>query len=264
MTDWTSVGGRPLELGEGLRLVDGAVRWVDLLQGLGYTWDRLGEPELALTATRPLGVIERGAGGVLLAAIGTGLASVEDGAVRVLTDTGLDPARHRVNDGAFAPDGSFWFGTMVHDGSAPEGTLWRWEPGAERPGAIWSGIDIPNGPAFPDASTALVADSAAGQIVRVSIQNPLQRELFAEVSGGSPDGLHIDDEGRVWNAVWGASRLDVYGQDGDRLLEVSVPVAQPTSVLVLPGPQRRVIVTSATIGLQAPGPLDGHTITAVL
>lgn len=117
---------------------------------------------------------------------------------------------------------------------------------------------------FLDENTALVADTLGNKIFRVSTQSPYERELFAEVSGGGPDGLHFDNEGRVWNAVWGASRLDVYGVDGDLVTQVPLPVSQPTSVLLLPGPQTRVVVSSANVGLENPEPLDGHTITAVL
>ncbi len=268
---WTPVSREPHELGEGLRLVDGVVRWVDLLQGHGYVWDlRAGSaPDLVVRAGRPLGVVERGPDGQLTALCGTGLSRLDsrlDGeGLTPLADTGLDPVRNRINDGTFAPDGSFWFGTMVWDGSEPEGTLWRWEPGTTSPVPILNGIDIPNGPIFlPDRVTALVADTTAGRILRTSVRSPHHFEIFAEVEGGSPDGLHLDREGRVWSAVHGGSRLDVYRQDGSRITAVPLPVTQPTSVLTVPGASRRLIVTSAAQGLKAPKPLDGHTITTGL
>jgi sugar lactone lactonase YvrE len=260
---WTPVSDQPHELGEGLRLVDGVARWVDLLRGHGYVWDlQAGSaPELVVRAGRPLGVVERGPDGQLIALCGTGLSRLDQDGLTALTDTGLDPARHRVNDGTFAPDGSFWFGTMVHDGGEPEGTLWRWEPAASSPVPILTGIDIPNGPVFlPDRVTAVVADTTAGRILRTSVRSPHHFELFAEVEGGSPDGLHLDGEGRVWSAVHGGSRLDVYAPDGRRIAEVPLPVSQPTSVLTVPRTSPLIVVTSAREGLAAPQPLDGHTL----
>ena len=263
-TGWSTISREPYELGEGLRLVDGEVRWVDLLKGHGYR--RLPGhpfPELVLEAGRPLGVVERGPGGALFALCGTGLSRLEGGTLVPVAETGLDPARFRINDGTFAPDGSFWFGTMVHDGSTPEGALWRWDSGDPEP--ILTGIDIPNGPVFlGDGVTALVADTTAGRILRTGVQSPYSFELFADVEGGFPDGLHLDDEGRIWSAVHGGSRLDVYRSDGSRLAEVPLPVAQPTSVLLLPGASPLVVVTSAAQHLESPKPLDGHTITAPL
>jgi len=263
---WTPVSREAHELGEGLRLVDGAVRWVDLLRGHGYLWQPgLEKPELALQAGRPLGAVEQGPDGLLYALCGTGLSRLDHTGLTPLADTALDPVRNRVNDGAFAPDGSFWFGTMVQDGSDPEGALWRWEPGSASPVPILTGIDIPNGPVFlPDGVTALVADTTAGRILRTSVKSPHRFALFAEVEGGHPDGMHVDGEGRVWNAVHGGSRLDVYAPDGARLAAVPLPVSQPTSVLVGPGAAPLVVVTSATEGLKAPGALDGYTITAPL
>jgi sugar lactone lactonase YvrE len=264
---WTPLSREPHELGEGLRLVDRAVRWVDLLRGDGYVWDlRPGSaPELVIKAGRPLGVVERGPNGQLIALCGTGLSRIDDDSLTPLTDTGLDPARNRINDGTFAPDGSFWFGTMVHDDSEPEGTLWRWEPGTTSPVPILTGIDIPNGPVFlPDRVTALVADTTAGRILRTSVRSPHHFELFAEVEGGFPDGLHLDGEGRVWSAVHGGSRLDVYRLDGTRVAVVPLPASQPTSVLTVPGASPLVVVTSAIQGLESPQPLDGYTITTGL
>ncbi|GLY19646.1 SMP-30/gluconolactonase/LRE family protein [Kineosporia rhizophila] len=265
---WRIVSSTPHELGEGLRRVDGLVQWVDLLQGHAYSWDPASaEPgRLKHSAGRPLGVVEPGPDGRVLAAVGTGLAHLSPaGEFVTVADTGLDPARHRVNDGAFAPDGSFWFGTMVHDDSTPQGAQWRWDPLSGRLSQLRSGIDIPNGPTFlQDGQTALVADTSARRILRTSVRAPHEWETFAVVTGGSPDGMFTDDQNQVWNAVWGASRLDVYSSDGALLKRVPLPVSQPTSVLHMPGPDPLVVITSAAVGLDARGGLDGHTLAAPL
>ncbi|MEU2199308.1 SMP-30/gluconolactonase/LRE family protein [Isoptericola sp. NPDC019482] len=267
-TPWRPLGPRPHELGEGLRRDGGTLRWVDLLRGELYAWDTRGTAPAAVThrLDRPTGVVERAEDGTLVGAVGTGVAQVHpDGTHTVLADTGLDPARHRVNDGALAPDGSFWFGTMVHDGSAPDGAVWRWHPTTGAVTPVLQDIDVPNGPTFlPDAETVLVADSAAGRILRARVGSPEQVEDFVVVEGGSPDGMHVDHRGRVWSAVWGAARVDVYGTDGARLGAVRLPVRQPTSVVLTREPDPLVVVTSATLGLGDPGHLDGHTIAARL
>ncbi|MER2136289.1 MAG: SMP-30/gluconolactonase/LRE family protein, partial [Arthrobacter sp.] len=194
---------------------------------------------------------------------GTGVVELlPDGTALPLADTGLDPARYRVNDGAFAPDGSLWFGTMVHDGSEPDGAVWRWDPAGSAVVQLRSGIPIPNGPAFlRDGHTVLISDTDAGKILKTTAADPGAAEVFAQVPGGNPDGMFADTRGRIWSAVWGAARLDVYSGDGQRLGSVPLPVRQPTSVLVL-GDQ--VLVTSAATGLTDPGPLDGYTLAAPL
>jgi sugar lactone lactonase len=265
-TDWRAVSSHPHELGEGLRVFNGIVHWVDLLRGELYAWNPETDRVAALThrLDRPLGVVESDAAGRLISAAGVGIAELsEDGTARVLADTPLNSARHRVNDGGFAPDGSFWFGTMVHDGSTPEGCVWRWDPESGDITRLLAGIDIPNGPTFlPDGQTVLVADSAGNRILSTQLNDPGDIALFAEVHGGSPDGMHVDPAGRIWNAVWGASRLDVYAAEGTHLASIPVPVSQPTSVVLTGGRNPLVLLTSATIGLDGPGPLDGHTLAA--
>ncbi|MDF2498144.1 MAG: gluconolaconase [Arthrobacter koreensis] len=230
-TMWTPVSTHALQLGEGLRRTAGGARWVDLVNGELYAWEPGSDvPVLTHSLPQPLGFAEEDAAGRLIGAAGTGIVELlPDGTAVPLADTDLDPARYRVNDGAFAPDGSLWFGTMVHDGSEPDGALWRWDP--------------------------------AGGGVRTTTADPGAAEVFARVPEGNPDGMHVDPDGRIWSAVWGASRLDVYSGDGERLASVPVPARQPTSVLVLGD---RVLVTSAATGLSDPGPLDGYTLTAPL
>ncbi|MFZ3415370.1 SMP-30/gluconolactonase/LRE family protein [Arthrobacter sp. 3Tela_A] len=263
-TEWTAVSTHALELGEGLRPTADGARWVDLVNGELYAWTQGGgAPVLTHRLPEPLGFAEEDSAGRLIGAAGTGVVELlRDGTAVPLAGTGLDPARYRVNDGALAPDGSLWFGTMVHDGSDPDGAVWRWDPADNAVVQLRGGIPIPNGPLFlPDGRSVLVSDTEAGTILKTTTAAPGAAEVFAQVPEGSPDGMFADANGRIWSAVWGASRLDVYGEDGNRLSSVPLPVRQPTSVLVL-GDQ--VLVTSAAAGLSTPGPLDGYTITAPL
>lgn len=263
---WTRISAHAHELGEGLRRTPFGVRWVDLLKGEMYAWTpgSQASPLCTHKLGRPLGMAEEDGTGRLIAAAGTGVVELlDDGTDVPLADTGLDPARYRVNDGALAPDGSFWFGTMVHDGSEPDGALWRWDPAGSGIEKIVAGIDIPNGPVFlPKEQGMLIADSAAGRILRSTLADPADTVTFAQTAGGSPDGMYVDGRGRIWNAVWGAARLDVYASDSTLLAAIPLPVVQPTSVLLTDEPDPWVLVTSAATGLSEPGPFDGCTIAA--
>jgi len=262
-TEWTAVSTHALELGEGLRRTADGARWVDLVNGELYAWTHGGgAPVLTHRLPEPLGFAEEDSSGRLIGAAGTGVVELlRDGTAVPLAGTGLDPARYRVNDGAFAPDGSLWFGTMVHDESAPDGAVWRWDPAGNDVVQLRSGIPIPNGPLFLAGGNVLVSDSEAGRILKTTTADPGTAEVFAKVPDGNPDGMYADPDGRIWSAVWGSARLDVYSEDGELLTSVPLPVRQPTSVLLL-GDQ--VLVTSAATGLSDPGPLDGYTLTAPL
>lgn len=257
---WTTISLAPHELGEGARLIDGAPHWVNLLAGELYAC-RDGETMLVRKEAAPLGFADRAPDGTLIGILGTSLVSLA-GDARAIGDTGLELASHRVNDGDIAPDGSVWFGTMAWQGSNEEGILWRFDPATGETTREIDGLAIPNGPTFlPGGESFLLADSPRGVIYEVPASSPENRRVFANVDGGSPDGIHVDGEGRVWNAVWGGSRVDVYDRAGTLLRSIGVPVSQPTSVLVHDG---SVYVTSATEGLSAPGEYDGHTLVAPL
>lgn len=265
---WQPISGSRLELGEGLRIIDGTIRWVDLLRGQLYAWTPGSADRATLVHTfdAPLGFVEKAPDGRLIAALGTGLSWLrEDGSITEIASTGLNPSRHRVNDGSFAPDGSCWFGTMVHDGSPPDGHLWRWDPETGEVSALMSGIEIPNGPIFlPEIQAMLIGDTVAGVILSKSLVPGSSADPFLKVDGGSPDGMHVDRDGRLWNAVWGGHRLDVYEPGGRCAKPLELPVSQPTSVTLIASDDPLVIVTSASIGLDTPGPLDGFTIAAPL
>jgi sugar lactone lactonase YvrE len=262
-THWTKVSESPHELGEGLRLIDGVPHWVDILRGeLRCAPDG----RLLHAFDRPLGFVDRLPDGRLIAALGTGISEITaDGALSV-GDTGLEDARYRVNDGGVAPDGSVWFGTMAHNAAEGEGCLWRWDAETHEVTPLRRDMWIPNGPSFfGGCQEVLLADSAIGRIYRAEIPaglGPLVWQDFASVEGGNPDGMHIDAASRVWNPVWGASRIDVYTRTGQILGVIALPVTQATSALTTD--DGRLFVTSATVGLADPGPLDGHTIVADL
>ncbi|GLJ62714.1 calcium-binding protein [Microbacterium barkeri] len=260
---WTRLSAAAHPLGEGSRLIDGVVHWVDLEGGVLHAWTPEGGDAATHRLDRPVGFAEKAPDGRLLAAAGTGVVELDIfGRHTALGDTGLDPARHRVNDGTIAPDGSLWFGTMVRDGSDPEGSVWRWDAGTGEVTRLATGIDIPNGPAFhPDGETVLIADTVGGRILRAPLAAPDRLDVFAAVDG-SPDGLHVDAQGRIWSAVYDGGRLDVYRADGARLARIEVPAEHPTSVLTTP--DGRVVVTSAAQGMDEPGPFDGHTFAAAI
>lgn len=257
-------GAGPWELGEGLRAVGGGFVAVDLLAGNLY---RLEPPALAASVPFPLGAVAP-AGDGWIAAAGTGvvllreraapewLARPEDGA----------PTPMRMNDGAADPSGRFWAGSMAYDGTEGAGSLYR----ADRDGSVhrvMDGLTVPNGPVFtPDGTAMYLADSPRGVIYRVPVDPasgaPGEREVFARVSGGSPDGMAVDAEGCVWSAVWGASAVHRYAPSGELLAVLPVPAVQPTSVCLSPRPPYRVLVTTAAYGLASPGPADGRVLAA--
>ncbi|WP_449371814.1 SMP-30/gluconolactonase/LRE family protein [Arthrobacter psychrolactophilus] len=117
---------------------------------------------------------------------------------------------------------------------------------------------------YPAIDAMLIGDTVARKILSKKLAPDAELEAFATLEGGWPDGLHVDSTGQLWNAVWGGKRIDVYATPTSSAQSITVPVSQPTSVLLTNQADPLVIVTSASQGLQTPAELDGHTIAARL
>lgn len=151
----------------------------------------------------------------------------------------------RSNDGVILGDGCFWWSSMDDDGGRRAGTVFRTCPdGFTEP--VIDGIHIPNSLAMsPDGRRVYLADSARQTIWAYDTADLSQREVFATVANGGPDGSCVDAEGYLWNAEWGAWRVVRHAPDGtvDRIIEM--PVEQP-SACMFGGPDLATLyITSA-------------------
>lgn len=267
--EWQVHGSERYELGEGVRLVGEDVVFVDILRGRLLSLSAGGgdEPHELAVLDAPLGAVAPRAGGGWIAAAGTGIAILDSRGRPTWTARPEDGAAEpmRMNDGVADASGRFWAGSMAYAGTAGAGTLYRIAPDGTVSAAV-TGLTIPNGPAFDAAGTTMyLADSARG-LIRCYDVDPHsgavgEGKVFAKVQGGNPDGMTVDGEGYLWSAVWGAGQLRRYAPDGVLERIVPVPVTQPTSVCLT---GRRIVVTSARLGLEQPGSADGALLSAPL
>lgn len=257
-----------LELGEGVRALDGRLVLVDILSGrlLGHPGPGAGAPggrlQVLHDLDHPLGAVApvQGSPGTWVAAVGDGVALLgPGGGLRWL---GRPESRHggatRMNDGVCDAEGRFWAGSMAYDGESPLGSLYRTDhDGSVVP--VLDGLAIANGPAVSaDGRALFLADSPLRTITRYDLAPDGSlggaRVVVRCEGDGVPDGMTTDAEGTLWVAMHGAGEVRRYSADGELLLQVPVPASQPTSVAVVPG---GLVVTSARENLPQPGPSDG-------
>lgn len=254
------------ELGEGARAVAG-VTFVDLLAGrlLRHPGTVGGDVVPVLTTDVPLGAVAPVAGepGRWVAALGDGIALLDaDGGREWLDRPERDaPVPTRMNDGVCDAEGRFWAGSMAYDEVSGVGSLYRTDPDGTVTRLV-QGLTIANGPAVSaDGRRLFLADSAAHTVTRYELgeDGHLHDGLVIVRTGeeGVPDGMTTDAEGTLWVAVHGAGQVRRYDADGYPLLTVDLPARQPTSVTVVPG---GLVVTTATKGMDAPGPADGRLL----
>ena len=168
----------------------------------------------------------------------------------------------RINDGAVAPDGSVWFGTMnLGAEDAPAGTLFRVAAGdgaagagaaagadagmgagaeavaqaLDGPAACWNGIGW-----SPDGAVAYATDTLGGEIRSYTAQGEPLGRIPVPGAGAEalPDGLLVDRSGALWSAIWGGSvvlRLRPESAHAVRCVgAIRVAGARPTALAELP------------------------------
>lgn len=130
-----------------------------------------------------------------------------------------------------------------------------------RQGLIDVNLDYPNGLAMSaDEQFLFVAESYKNRILRYSLRSPGKREgageVFADLpqhpSGKAadnlPDGIKVDERGRLWVAHYGMGALQLLSPEG-RLLETIATGLPLTSNLFLAG--KEILITG---GFAEPGP----------
>jgi sugar lactone lactonase YvrE len=267
LTIWTGDG---FELAEGIRWLGDRLVFVDILSGRFFEASSTdpAPPRLVAQLDVPLGAAAPCAENPdeWIVAAGTGIGLLDRaGVLRWVDrpeDAGAQPSR--MNDGICDPAGRFWAGSMADDATVGAGSLYRVESGGAVT-RVLDGMTIVNGPAFnQDGSLMYVTDSAAGRIYRCQVDlasgDLIGHELFLEIppSLGSPDGMTVDDSGRIWVALWDGWAVHCYLPDGTLERTVPTPAPRPTSVCIADG---RLFVTTARHGLDRPGPESGAILS---
>jgi D-xylono/L-arabinono-1,4-lactonase len=140
----------------------------------------------------------------------------------------------RFNDVIADPAGRVFCGTMSSEHS--KGSLYRLDLDG-RITQVLDSIGCSNGMGFsPDLKTLYYTDSFAREIYcfdyDIETGSLANRRVFATIpeSDGFPDGLAVDQEGRVWSALWDGFGLVRFNQDGNIANRVQFPTRKVSSL----------------------------------
>lgn len=176
----------------------------------------------------------------------------------------------RSNDARVHPSGAFWLGTMGKNAEKDAGAIYHVFKGVLT--LLYDKITIPNAICFaPDGRKAYFTDTMKAQLMVVECDTktgmPIaEPQIFYDHRGGvgGMDGAVMDAHGRLINARWGASAVDIYAPDGTRICSIEVPVTQPSCPAFFGKNLDRLAVTSAWQGMdkaaRAQDPLAGQLI----
>ncbi len=253
----------------------GALVWVDILasdihtRGLGGSARHTEQLPEAVGSLAP----RRDGGWVLATASGLALRDGDEPPRLLATYDELDgePARVPVrgNDGGVDPDGRFWFGTVALDMAPGVASLYRLDGLAEGATRVLDGVSISNGLGWsPDGTRQYYIDSATQRIEVFDLDRETGaitgRRPLVEIpsSRGAPDGLAVDADGCLWVALFGGGAVRRYTPDGRHDLTLPLPTSRVTSCAFVGDALDLLAITTATVGLDAPGPEAGRTYLA--
>ncbi|KAL5533889.1 hypothetical protein ACEPAG_349 [Sanghuangporus baumii] len=166
----------------------------------------------------------------------------------------------RFNDGACDSHGRFFAGTIRSSNPYIPGQLYRYDPTTGSATLVDPGpFTDCNGLGWSaDEKTMYLTDSLVNRIYAYDYNDGKlsNRRLFIDalalgLPGGTyPDGLCIDNEGCIWSARWGGSKIVRHSSDGSTILfEVYFPTALNITACCFGGANNdQLFVTTAHCG----------------
>ena len=201
-------------------------------------------------------VIPQQIGCIALDANGDIVGGLEDGVYRIDKNGSLKIINKpfnmegiRFNDGKAGPDGMFYLGTMSREGKA---SLYRmdYEGGMHKllgeignsNGLDW---DTQRNLFYFNDTPTMKTDVFDFNMQNGNISN--RRTAYKYQNMGSPDGMAIDIEGKLWTALWGGGRIvRVDPQTGSILETVIIPVENVASCVFAGEDLRDLIITASS------------------
>jgi sugar lactone lactonase YvrE len=250
--------------------------WVDIEGRVLHVFDPATGDDRRYPVGKRIGTVVPMRNGHALVALQSGIHEIDldTGQLTRLADPITD-ANLRFNDGKCDPAGRFWVGTFDLLGRARACSLYRLDPDGSTH-VMLRHVTNSNGLAWaPDRRTMYFIDTPSMAVQAFdyddttgNISNP--RVVVRVPKGsGSPDGMTIDAEGKLWVALFGAGAVHRYDPATGTLLQVVEVPAPFTSSCAFGGPDLKTLfITTGRGGLSAEQqrefPLSGNVFAVEL
>jgi sugar lactone lactonase YvrE len=267
----------PCKLGEGSLwdVEQQVLYWVDIVDNKVCMFDPKNRSNLAFDVGESVGTVVVAHSEKLVLALRTGFAWLDrtTGRVTRIHDPEADLADTRFNDGKCDPQGRFWAGTMVEAGPRERAALYCLGPDLSVNKHL-DGVTVSNGLVWSrDGRTFYYIDTPTHRVDRFDFDGASgtlgQRQMAVQVARelGAPDGMAIDENDRLWIALFGGSRVICVDPCSGRIeFEVKVPATNVTSCAFGGRQLDDLYITTARVGLSperlAAEPLAGSLFRA--
>jgi sugar lactone lactonase YvrE len=197
----------------------------------------------------------RDGGQIVVTERGVERRDAANGKLELLAGIEADNPVTRSNDARVHASGAFWIGTMGKQAEKGVGAIYHYAAG--KVSRLFPEISIPNSICFsPAGDVGYFADTARNLLYRVGCDPKTgmpvgEPKILLDHRGmpGGIDGSVCDAEGTIWNARWGAARVDAYAPDGTHLRSVELPASRTSCPAFVGRNAERLAVTSALQGM---------------
>ncbi|KHF38471.1 SMP-30/gluconolactonase/LRE family protein [Halalkalibacter okhensis] len=247
-------------LGEGPHWDDQNERllWVDIQKKKLHIFDPEKSENHSIAFEQYIGTVVRSQSGELLLAMQDGIYryNIQSNHLTFLTNPETHLPNNRFNDGKCDPAGRFWAGTMSLDEKTNQGSLYCYHPSGQTSKMI-SPVTISNGLAWsPDHAYMYFIDTPTRNIQMFTFNSETGDISFEKIvvcipeEDGYPDGMTIDEEGMLWVAHWGGSKVTRWDpHTGKQLDEINLPAKNVTSCTFGGKNLDELYITTARIGM---------------
>jgi sugar lactone lactonase YvrE len=181
---------------------------------------------------------------------------ITSGTIKTLARLESHLPQNRCNDGKCDAAGRFWIGTMHVDCKVGAGSLYCIDSHLNIT-KVLQNLTIANGMGWSPAGDVMYFIDSEDRKVRSFDFSTDKAELDNEKTVVSfdnkaemPDGMCVDNEGMLWIAFWGGSRVGRYDPlTGEALSEIEVPAPHVTSCCFGGEDLTTLYITTARQGL---------------
>ena len=237
-----------------------AIYWLDILNGQLHQFFIATKEHRTLNVGEMIGCIAICKDGNFIAGLKSGLGFIDkdSGAIKMIAMPESNKAGNRFNDGKCDPAGRFWAGTMAISEQQHEGNLYMLDTELHVKKKREK-VSISNGLAWTkDKGTLYYIDTPTREVLAFDFDLPTGNITNERVviriadDEGSPDGMTIDSDDKLWIAHWGGWQVSRWNpRTGEKLLKVSVPVEQVTCCTFGGDSLQDLYITTARVHLDA-------------